>query len=69
MKPATGFLGVGIIGGIVLTSSIGAGYLEQRLKPQVAAESSFGKGVTAAQMMERRRGRAATAAVAEAAVQ
>lgn len=68
MKRTTGFLGVGLIGAMVLGGSIAGGYLDQRFKPQTAATSSFGQGASPAQEMERRRGRAATAAVAEAAV-
>lgn len=68
MKPSAGFLGVGAIGGVVLSCSIAAGYLEKRFKPQVAAGSSFGQGASPTQVMERRRARAAAAAVAEAVV-
>lgn len=67
MKRSTGFLGAGIIGGAVLGGSMLAGYMENRLKPQATA-SSFGQGASQAQEMERRRGRAATIAVAETAV-
>ena len=68
MKRSTGFLGAGIIGAAVLGGSITAGYLEQRLKAQPAV-ATYGQGVSEAQKMERRRGRAAAVAVAETAVQ
>lgn len=68
MRRSTGFLGVGLIGAVVLSGSIAGGYLDQRYNPQTAAKSSFGQGASPAQEMERRRGRAATVAIAEAAV-
>ncbi len=67
MKRSTGFLGVGIIGAAVLGGSISAGYLEQKLNVQPAA-ATFGRGVSEAQELERRRGKAAAVAVAETAV-
>ncbi len=68
MRRSTGFLGVGLIGAMVLGGSIAGGYLDQRYNPKTAAKSSFGQGASPVQEMERRRGRAATVAIAEAAV-
>ncbi|GAA3266117.1 hypothetical protein [Sphingomonas yabuuchiae] len=68
MKRSLGLIGVGAIGCAVLGSSVAAGYMEKRFKPQAGTERSFGQGASPAQNMERRRGRAATIAVAEAAV-
>ncbi|WP_347093109.1 hypothetical protein [Sphingomonas parapaucimobilis] len=68
MRRSTGFLGAGIIGALVLGGSVAGGYLDQRFKPHSVAKQSFGQGASPAQEMERRRGRAATVAIAEAAV-
>ncbi len=68
MKKSMGFIGVTAIGCAVLFGSIAAGYMERRFQPQEKSAPSFGQGVSQAQVMERRRGRAAPIAVAEAAV-
>lgn len=69
MTKRNGYLVAGAFGAVVLGSMIALGYVEDRIEPRSADRVAIGNAVSERQMLERRRGRVAEAAIVGTTVQ
>ena len=69
MTKRNGYLTAGAFGAVVLGSMIGIGYVEDRIDTRSADGVATASSVSERQMLERRRGRVAEAAIIDTTVQ
>ena len=69
MTKRNGYLAAGAFGAVVLGSMIAIGYVEDRIDMRSGDRVAIGKSVSERQMLERRRGRVAEAAIVDTTVQ
>lgn len=69
MKKRTGYVAAGAFAALVLGSMIAIGYVEDRIGPRPDDRVALGNPVSERQMLERRRGRVAEAAIVGTTVQ
>lgn len=69
MKKRNGYLAAGALGAVVLGSMVALGHVEDRMATRAADRTAIGNKVSERQMLERRRGRVAEAAIAGTTVQ
>lgn len=69
MTKRNGYLAAGVLGAAVLGTMVALGYVEDRIDTRSADRSAIGNSLSERQMLERRRGRVAEAAIAGTTVQ
>lgn len=69
MTKRNGYLVAGAFGAVVLGSMIAIGYVEDRIDMRSGDRVAIGSSVSERQMLERRRGRVAEAAIVDTTVQ
>lgn len=69
MTKRNGYLTAGAFGAVVLGSMVALGYVEDRMTNRSADRTAIANSLSERQMLERRRGRVAEAAIADTTVQ
>ncbi|KQN72982.1 hypothetical protein ASE91_18215 [Sphingomonas sp. Leaf62] len=69
VKKRTGYVAAGAFAAVVLGSMVAIGYVEDRIGPRSGDRVALGNPVSERQMLERRRGRVAEAAIVGTTVQ
>lgn len=69
MTKRNGYLAAGALGAVVLGGMVALGYVEDRIDARPADRAAVGNSLSERQMLERRRGRVAEAAIADTTVQ
>ncbi len=69
MTKRNGYLAAGALGAAVLGTMVALGYVEDRIDTRSADRAATGNRLSERQMLERRRGRVAEAAIAGTTVQ
>ena len=69
MTKRNGYVAAGAFGAAVLGSMIAIGYVEDRIDMRSGDRVAIGKSLSERQMLERRRGRVAEAAIVDTTVQ